>query len=207
MIQLSERQRDALAEFINISFGRTSAALSKLTGQRVLLYPPEVSICVLDELFGVLSKLVSEEVATVHQIFDGPMAGDAFLLLNYAGAVELAHLFLEAPAPAERLDASAREVLTEVGNILLNACLGMLGNLLDIRITFSVPRLRLESLESLLRTLVIGREELRYAMLIYTRFHLRDSDIGGYLVIALGVSSMERLIQAVETWETSYGAR
>ncbi len=205
MIQLSERQRDALAEFINIAFGRTSAALSDLTGQRVVLYPPEVSVCTVDELYGVLSRFIHEEVATVHQIFDGPMAGDAFLVLNYAGAVELAHLFIEGPAPSTLLDASAREVLTEIGNILLNACLGMMGNLLDLRITFSVPRLRLDSLDSLLRTLVIGRDELRYALVVYTRFHLRDSDVGGYLVVALGVNSMEHLIQAVETWEVGYG--
>lgn len=205
MIQLSEHQRDALTEFINIAFGRTSAALSSLTGQRVVLYPPEVSICTLDELFEVLSGLIREQVATVHQIFDGPMAGDAFLVLNYTGAIELSRLFIEGPAPAELLDASAQEVLTEIGNILLNACLGMLGNLLGLRITFSVPRLELESLDSLLRTLVIGRDELRYAIVVYTRFHLRDSAVGGYLVIALGVSSMGHLIQAVENWETEYG--
>ena len=81
------------------------------------------------------------EVASIHQVFGGPVAGDALLLLNHEGAVQLADLLTDGHAPSNRLDESAREVLTEVGNILLNACLGMFGNLLDVHVSFSVPRL------------------------------------------------------------------
>jgi chemotaxis protein CheC len=92
-------------------------------------------------------------------------------------------------------------VLTEVGNILLNACLGMFGNLLHIQVSFSVPRLHLESLNSVLKSLVIGKEELRYALVVYTAFRMRDSEVTGYLVIVLGVASLDRLIREVENWE------
>lgn len=99
-----------------------------------------------------------------------------------------------------RLDASAAEVLTEVGNILLNACLGMFGNLLQIQISFSVPRLHLEALDGLLHSLVIGKEELRYAMVIYTAFHIREKAVDGYLVMVLGVASLDCLLQAIDQW-------
>jgi len=55
----------------------------------------------------------------------------------------------EAPLPLT-VDASAREVLTEVGNILLNACLGTFGNILKVQVSFSVPRLNLESLSAII---------------------------------------------------------
>jgi chemotaxis protein CheC len=102
-----------------------------------------------------------------------------------------------------RLDASAAEVLTEVGNILLNACLGMFGNLLQIQISFSVPRLHLEALDGLLHSLVIGKDELRYAMVVYTAFHIRESAIDGYMVMVLGVASLDCLIQAIDDWANS----
>ena len=38
------RQNDALTELINIAFARTGAALSELTGHRVVLNPPEVAV-------------------------------------------------------------------------------------------------------------------------------------------------------------------
>ena len=93
----------------------------------------------------------------------------------------------------------------EVGNILLNACLGMFGNLLQVHVTFSVPRLHLETLGALLRTLVIGKEGLRYALVVYTSFRMRDSSVSGYLVIALNVASLDRLIQEAEKWEQRQG--
>jgi chemotaxis protein CheC len=88
-----------------------------------------------------------------------------------------------------------------VGNILLNACLGVFGNLLKVHVKFSVPRLHVESLGHLLSSVVVGRDELRYALAVYTSFRLRDSFVSGCLVMALGVASLDRLIQGVEWWE------
>ncbi len=101
----------------------------------------------------------------------------------------------------ERLDASAREVLTEVGNILLNACLGMFGDLLQVHLRFAVPLLYLDELSDLLKSLVVGQDELRYALVVHTTFTLRDSSVGGCIVIVLGVTSLDRLLQAVQEWE------
>ncbi|HEX5883304.1 MAG TPA: hypothetical protein VFY67_02045, partial [Pyrinomonadaceae bacterium] len=102
------------------------------------------------------------------------------------------------------LDESAREVLTEVGNILLNACLGMFGNLLNVRVTFSVPRLHLETLDELIAS-TTDKPEMHYALVVYTAFQLRDSSVKGFLVIVLSVTSLDRLIQEVDAWEAQQG--
>jgi len=204
-MELSEQQRDALCELINIAFSRTAASLSELTGHRVLLDVPQVAIFPITELGAALAKFLPAEVATVHQVFSGPVTGDALLLLNYDGAVKLTDLLTDEQVSSDRLNTSAREVLTEVGNILLNACLGMFGNLLQVHVTFSVPRLHLETLHALLNSLVVASEGLRYALVVYTAFRLRDSSVEGYLVIALNVASLDRLIQEAERWEARQG--
>ncbi|MGA9767813.1 MAG: chemotaxis protein CheC [Blastocatellia bacterium] len=204
-MQLTERQNDALVELINIAFSRTAASLSELTGYRVILDVPKVEIYPVNELATRLAQFLPAELASVHQVFTGPLTGDALLLLNYDGAVMLTDLLTDEAIRSHRLNESAREVLTEVGNILLNACLGVFGNLLEVRVSFSVPRLHLENLAELVRSLVIDKEELRYALVVYTAFHVRDSAIRGYLVIALNVVSMDRLIHEVESWEERQG--
>jgi chemotaxis protein CheC len=204
-MQLNERQNDALTELINIAFSRTAASLSELTGHRVVLDVPKVAIYPVSELSARLSMFLPAELASVHQVFTGPLTGDALLLLNYDGAVTLTELLTDEALQSHRLNESAREVLTEVGNILLNACLGVFGNLLQVRVSFSVPRLHLETLDGLIRSLVIDKEELRYALVVYTAFRVRDSAIRGYLVIALSVVSLDRLIQEVENWEQRQG--
>src|SRR6266446_6195360 len=203
---LTERQRDALAELINIAFARTAASLSELSGHRVLLNAPGVEVLAIDELSLFLANSIKEEVVSVHQIFSGPVAGDALLMLNYEGAVTLADLLCEYPARSQKLDASAREALTEVGNILLNACLGVFGNLLQVHVSFSMPRLHLESLDKLLRSITIGTEDLRYAVVVSTAFRIRESAVSGYLAIVLGVSSLDRLLRSIENWEQSHYA-
>lgn len=204
-MKLTERQRDALSELINIAFARTGAALSELTGHRVLLNPPEVAVYRTKELRGALAKFVPGDVASIHQVFAGPVAGDALLLLNYAGAVQLTDLLTDEHEPSNFLDESAREVLTEVGNILLNACLGMFGNLLNVHVTFSVPRLHLETLDELLASITSNKTEIHYALVVYTAFQIRDSSVKGFLVIVLSVESLDRLIQEVDAWEAQQG--
>ena len=204
-MKLTERQRDALAELINIAFARTGAALSELTGHRVILNPPEVAVYRTEELRGALAKFVPGDIASIHQVFAGPVAGDALLILNYAGAVQLTDLLTDENRPSVFLDESAREVLTEVGNILLNACLGMFGNLLNVHVEFSVPRLHLETLEELIDLTTSDKTEMHYALVVYTAFQIRDSSVKGFLVIVLSVASLDRLIQEVDVWEAQEG--
>ena len=200
-MKLTERQTDALSELINIAFARTGAALSELTGHRVILDVPEVAVYRTEELRDSLAKFVPGDIASIHQVFAGPIAGDALLLLNYAGAVHLTDLLTDGHNPSAYLDESAREVLTEVGNILLNACLGMFGNLLNVRVSFSVPRLHLETLEELIESTTSNKTDMHYALVVYTAFQIRDSSVKGFLVIVLSVASLDRLIQEVDSWE------
>ncbi len=197
-MNLSPQQQDALTELINIAFSRTAAALSEMTNLRVLLDVPRITLCPIAELAKQLDGFVVGEVATVHQIFTGPVSGDALLMLNYEGALMLSDMLTGGRVPSPRLDASDREVLTEVGNILLNACLGMFGNLLKVHVTFSVPRLQLAEIHALLNSLMIGSDELRHALVVYTNFRMRDNAVTGYLVIVLGVASLDWLLTALD---------
>ena len=203
MISLTELQSDALTELVNISFGLTAAKLSEISGHRVLLEVPTIAIRPMNALARELGLFVTGEVATVHQVFTGPVSGDAILFLNYEGAVKLSNLLVEEHLRLPRFDSSTREILTEVGNMLLSACLGVFGNLLQVHVSFSMPRLHLDSLEHFLTSISVDGDELRCAIVIASPFHIREQGVDGRLVIILGVSSLERLIRAVEQWEGS----
>jgi chemotaxis protein CheC len=99
------------------------------------------------------------------------------------------------------MDSAAREVITEVGNIVLNACLGVFGNLLKVQVSFSVPRLHVESVEQIFDSISVADRELQYALMVHTRFYVKAGDVTGYLVIVLGVTSLDRLLFEVRQWE------
>jgi len=77
--------------------------------------------------------------------------------------------------------------------------------LLNVHVTFSVPRLHLETLDELIASLTLDKPEMRYALVVYTAFQIRDSSVKGFLVIVLSVASLDRLIQEVDAWEAQQG--
>src|SRR3954447_377795 len=196
-MELTTTHQDTLTELINIGYGRAAAALSELTGRRIILEVPKVAVHPINEVSASLSRVLTGEVASVHQVFSGPVSGNALLLLDHKAAVLLNSLLLDVPLD-DRLDSDGREAITEVGNIVLNACLGVFGNLLQVQVTFAVPRLHVETVESVLSSIIVGDKELRYALIAQTKFQLKASNVSGYLVIILGVTSLERLLVEVQ---------
>ena len=200
-MELTYTQKDALTELINIGYGRAAGALSELTGYRITLEVPKIAMHPIDEIGPHLTRMVEGEVASVNQVFSGALSGNALLLLDERAALMLSELLTDDTSHSGSFDSGAREIITEVGNILLNALLGVFGNLLQVQITFAVPRLRVESINGVLQSITVQDEELRYALMIHTRFHLRASNVTGYLVIILGITSLDRMLSELEKWE------
>lgn len=199
-MELNASQQDTLTELINIGYARAAGALSDLTGHRISLAVPEVAIHEIEKITPLLQEVIAGEITSVNQFFGGSISGNAILLLDKSAALLLNRLLTDRPE-ARALDDSAREVIVEVGNIVLNACLGVFGNLLQVQISFSVPHLQVDDIEHIMRSIRIQDQSFRYALMIHTRFHLRASDVSGYLVIILGVTSLERVMIELRKWE------
>lgn len=198
-MNVDQLDQDALTELFNIGLHRAASALSDLTGQRIIVDLPRLWICPIEEMHARLVNLLEGDLATVHQIFKGTVTGDAVLVLDYESATRLATSMTDGGvALGGRLDQSAREVLAEVGNVILSSCLSSFGDMLQVSVSFSVPRMHVESLEGLLRSLRVDSEDLSYALLAATRFRLTEGDVGGYLIIAVGMSSLSLIARALE---------
>ena len=200
-MHLTEAHQDALAELVNIGYGRAAAALSQLTRRRISLEVPEISVLRIPAAIAELRKRMQGEVASVHQLFSGVVSGQAMLLLDRAAAVTLNSLLLDESPTSGDLHEAEREALTEIGNILLNACLGVFGNVLRVQMTFTVPRFNMDSVEDILRSATVQNRDLEYALIIHTRFVVAATNVTGYLMMILGVTSLSRLNDELEKWE------
>lgn len=200
-MKLTSIQTDALTELINIGYGRAAGSLSELTGYRVNLEVPQISIVEIERVGPLVAQLLGGEIATVSQIFNGAISGNALLLLEEKSAIMLSRLLSDDSNLNNNFDANGREIITEVGNILLNACLGVFGNLLQVQVTFAVPRLQVTDVGRVLESVTIASDELKYGLMIHTRFQLRVNNVSGYLIIVLGITSLERLQRELDNWE------
>jgi chemotaxis protein CheC len=196
---LTNAQKDALSELINIGFGRAAGALSILVGQRVIIQAPDIEMYPIDHLESALEELVGRDITTVHQVFSGKVCGDAMLLMDAESATILVDLLSGGQGRPHELDESDQEALGETGNILLNAFIGSFGNLLKVHISFTVPQLRIESLQNMMRTLLIDNEDVEYALVVRVHFVLSEGNVSGYVVIVMGIASMDTLFESMRS--------
>jgi chemotaxis protein CheC len=196
---LSASELDALSELINIGFGRAASALSTLVGRRILLEAPQVNIYPVDELMKILENLGEKEITNVHQIFSGKLTGDAMLLMDSDSASILIDLMAGGSGNVHPMTAVDRESLVETGNILLNAFIGTFGNLLRVHITFTVPRLKIETVPNMISSIATETHEIEYALVVKINFRLAQGNVSGYMVIIMGIHSLEVLVEAMKS--------
>jgi len=180
------------------SFRRWAEQLSEITGQRIIVDMPRLVLCLTADIEKQLPNLLGGDIATVHQVFGGAVAGDAVLLIEQDKAAMLAKLMTAGEAaPGGRLDQSAREVLAEIGNVVLGACLSSFGDMLQMAVSFSIPRIHIESLPNILRSLLVDSDEVQYAVIVATQFRLSEVAADGFMIIAVGANSLAKISKAL----------
>jgi len=197
-IKLTAGQKDALTELINIGFGRAGATLSTMLEQRIILSVPEIDITSIDDLDKLVACYNHSEITTIHQVFSGTVSGNALLILDELSASTLLDLLTNRTGRPRRLNASDREALIEIGNILLNAYVGSFGNILNVNICFAVPNIQIDTVRGMFETLRIGQDGIKYVLVVRTEFRLSAGSVKGHVLIVMGVKSLDALISALE---------
>lgn len=131
MLTLTDIGRDALGQVINVAIARATAALNEMIGiHDVGLLMPYLDVCVRAEAVRRLGGAMGDGGAiAVRQAFAGQIDGEMMLILPETGSLELVRLFLADTAPVTAMTDLEQKALVEVGNILLNACIGGLASI------------------------------------------------------------------------------
>ena len=126
MISLTELQQDAMAELLNIGMGRAASVLSEMVGEEVLLSVPFVDLMSRREAAGLLMEKACDRIVAVLQKFSGLCWGDTMLVFPEEKSLELVRcLFKDTDTtPLEIMTEMEQEALMEIGNIILNSCIG-----------------------------------------------------------------------------------
>ncbi len=197
---LEKSQKDYLSELVTIGIGQSAASLSEMVGSKVHLKVPEVDIYPMSGLHTQLEKLNSDRLTAVRQGFDGSLSGEAYLVFSFESAKSLAEKLMEEKIPEEEADEAIAEVITEVGNIVINSFLGLWSHIFPNHLDYEVPKYLRESPSKLFeQSRADGSDNLPGIVVsANTTFHIKDLEVIGTIIVLFEVASVEGLIGVID---------
>jgi len=200
MQALSELQRDALREVANIGAAHAATALSLMTGTKIMISVPTITVAPLAELAPLISR-ANEQIALVPMEMSGGLHGHTILAFPLVTAHRLASLMLTRDVSTDtalsELEASA---LTEAGNILAGAYMTALSEFMKMRLMPSPPSLSVgPAREVLADTAWATGHTGGFVFCVETEFMIGQTDgsLPGYFLLLPDAGSLGAMLTAV----------
>jgi chemotaxis protein CheC len=198
MHQLSELQQDALAEAFNIGIGQAAASLSAIVREPVRLSVLSIQFVTFEVACRLLGMGSSRRICAVTQSFAGTFDAVGLLIFPEEQSLEVVRLMLNETMSLQEMTELEQDAMSEIGNILLNACTSSVASLLSSRLTSSLPTYHLGSPEEIL--LPSRHEADSHVMLLHLDLALEERQIGGIVAFMLDTPSLDQLITQVNLY-------
>jgi chemotaxis protein CheC len=202
--ELSEIEQDAIAEIANMGVSRAATSLRQLVGEQVLLSVPAVNIVTREAAARLVERGGSQKLVAVQQSFEGPFSGKALLIFPQAHSLELVRAIVGDEHSLEDVIDLEQEALAETGNIILNACLATIANVLHRTMRMSLPSVVRGDGETLFD---VGARDGsgNLVLFLYIDFTIKKRDIRGFIALLMDLPSISALKEIVRDFIDGIG--
>ena len=190
----SPDRRDALAELVNIGMGQAGDSLARLFDTFISLSIPRIELVQPRDVTQAIAQLVGDPgpVVAVRQAFSSRIRGEALVIYAAGGCDVLADL-------VRYPDVSSDELLLEISNVLVGACVGGLAAQFSLDLSFSPPSIlgAHASIDDLLDVECLPWEN---ALIAEVNFRVVDRAFRCHLLTFWPDESIAVLLQSVDTF-------
>jgi len=197
MNPLTELQVDTLTEIFNIGAGRAASSLSEIVGDQVMLSVPRVQLYRSAEINADVLSLNSPRLGAVKQRFSGPFTADAMLVFTEDRALEIVHDMMGSQVGVEDVAEFEQEAMCELGNIILNACLSSMADMLELTLDSSLPIYSVGATNVILQQ-IIQEVNQPIMLVLHIDLAIEKRHSQGYLVFLLSSSSLQELLTHID---------
>jgi chemotaxis protein CheC len=194
---LSSDQQEALQEIANVGLGQAGSAIAKVLNHFVRLSIPKVAMVgphqVADSIPGLAR---GDQVSAVRQAFHSSMRGEAVCVYGGQGCRDLAEL-MGTSTPED--DASEIELLLDITNVLVGACLGSIARQLGSDIGFTPPSLVAAKIP-LEKLLNLSEVSWKTALLMEVSFELEKRSFACHILMIVPEREIEALQQVLDAF-------
>lgn len=195
---LKETHLDALREVANIGAGHAATALSQMTGSKIMISVPQISITSLEEIPNEIDD-DEEPIAAVLMHMLGDLTGRTLLVFPRLTAIRLAELMLNRPGQVGDLGELEQSALKEAGNILSGAYMNALSDFLGLMLLPSPPSLAVDMSSAILTTAYLQFGTDRDTVFaVETQFYMEEEkQLRGFFLLLPDSPSLHAMLRAV----------
>ncbi len=193
MSDLSELHVDALTEIFSIGAGRAALSLSEIVGDEVHISVPSLVVVNSEKIDSTTLALNGGRFGAVTQHFCGPFNAEAVLLFTEDQALKIVGDMMGSQMSIEEIAEFEHEAMCELGNIILNACLSAMADILHFTLESSLPNYRIASTDEILCRLKENADQ-PYVMVLHIDLSIENRHTAGNLVFLLSSSSLSNLV-------------
>jgi len=197
IMELTTKQTDALKEMVNIGVGRGIEVLNTMLESHICLSVPFVNVLSKENLSDGLDWTKGEQLSTVTLPFKGNFNGTSELIFPSEGASKLITSLTGEESLDGGIDSLQAGTLCEVGNIVLNAVMGSVSNLLELQLDYTVPGFLQGGVDSLLPSIDFNSSPV--ILLAKTSFTIDKLEIDGGIALFLESDSFDKLIDVLDS--------
>lgn len=197
MFNLSELQHDALLEIFNIGVGHAASAMSDIVKEEVTMSVPSISFLNRAEAAAMLGQ-DGARICGISQHFEGAFKTEALLMFPEEKSLEIVRLMVGDAMPMAELTEMEQEAMSEIGNIILNSCIGTLANIFGQQLSGSLPMYHVGSSEEILTA--SGSPADAIVLMLHIDFILEKHEIHGYVAFILDMSALHDLQEQVDRY-------
>ena len=191
---LTADQREALQEIANIGMGQAGASIAQVLDEFVKLSIPRISSVPASGLSQEIVRLVGDaDVSAIRQAFTSEFRGEAIVIYPEQSMAGLHEIM----GYDGGITQNKGEILLDIGNILVGACVGGIANLLGMQAAFSAPTLIADQTPAY-RLLKPEHIQARVALLVEVYFVLEQRDFRSHLIILMPENDILALGRALD---------
>ena len=184
---------DGIRELFNIGVGKAAGSLNSMTGAHITLQVPDVKFLKRDDIPHAILRL-DKPFTVVNLDYFGSFSGKTALIFPRDSADNLIMLICGKDDSSEVSENVRKESLLEVGNILINAVMGSISNIIGEKLTYKLPVYQEDTITHVVTSNEASSDNI---LLAVAEFQVKDYDINGNILLVLDDPSIERLTQVI----------
>ena len=199
MVRLTELEHDALVELFNIGVGQAASAMSEIVNETVTMSVPAISFLTRASAAKLLASRSggNGRLCGISQHYSGAFETEAILMFPEEKSQEIVRLMVGESMPLEELSQMEQEAMSEIGNILLNSCVGALANIFERELNGSLPDYHVGYSEEMLSHSGDGASMV---LMLHIEFVIERQQISGDVAFIMDMSALEDLKSHVNSY-------